>query len=77
MKQFWINEYENAVNPVGVSFLGGKTGREELPYTHVVEAQLVLDFLEGLVTTLAPNHYVRTADKAKQLIKLIKENNKC
>lgn len=47
-KEYWIGPYENAVHPVGDPFYGGKTGREELPYTHVVES----GFYEKLIGDL-------------------------
>lgn len=36
-KEYWIGPFENEVHSVGSPFYGGKSGREELAHTHVIE----------------------------------------
>ena len=75
-KEFWIDLLSNIAMPVGEVNFGGKTGREPLPYVHVIErsadGQLKnkLDTYEDKVY-----HLSRRVEELEYLLKVTNDRN--
>lgn len=50
--EYWINEFESEVHPIGQPFYGGKSGREELRHIHVIEYSAYKQLEEKLNKTI-------------------------
>lgn len=70
-REFWIDSYENNVHKVGIPFFGGKSGREEMPYIHVIEYHAYQQLKEEVSLYKGPR-----LTSAGQSIKYYQEQNK-
>lgn len=70
-KEFWVDVLSSTANPVGTSAFGGKTGREPLPYTHVIEYE-AYEQLKNKLDTYEDKvyHLSRRVEELEYLLKM-------